>query len=109
MAIGAPPRAAADVASIVYHDVKPKYMPDTPPDPQRLAEVVDRFASRRGLPNVAMACDGSPVPFSPDRASTRNDFHKNYKGWYSILVGAWVNSFYCFIERRCGVPVAIWR
>eukprot|EP00962_Isochrysis_galbana_P048825 scaffold20445_cov148-Isochrysis_galbana.AAC.1 len=51
--------------------VKPIYMPATPPDALRLQAVRDQFASRRGIPNVAMACDGSHIPFRPDRCRIR--------------------------------------
>eukprot|EP00965_Chrysotila_dentata_P024015 795733-Pleurochrysis_carterae.AAC.1 len=72
-------------------------MPATPPDAKKLADVRAQFQSRRGLPNVGMACDGTHVPFNPDRAHNKNDF-RNYKRWYSLLVVAFVDSFYCFID-----------
>eukprot|EP00965_Chrysotila_dentata_P149020 4922192-Pleurochrysis_carterae.AAC.1 len=90
---GAPTEVAADVASIgvttmrtwlqqlcdaVITSVKPEYMPGTPLDAKRLADVRAQFASRRGLPNVAMACDGSHVPFNLDRTYNKNDF-RNHK------------------------------
>eukprot|EP00965_Chrysotila_dentata_P230970 6198079-Pleurochrysis_carterae.AAC.2 len=116
LAHGAPTKVAADVASIgvstlrkwlqqfcdaVITDVKPEYMPGTPPDAERLADVRAQFASRRGLQNVAMACDGTHVPFNPDKTYNKNDF-RNYKGWYSLLVVAFVDSFHLFIDADVG-------
>eukprot|EP00965_Chrysotila_dentata_P157327 5197729-Pleurochrysis_carterae.AAC.1 len=77
-------------------------MPSTPPDAKRLADIRAQFQSRRGLPNVGMACDGTHVPFNPDRNQNKNDF-RNYKDWYSLLVVAFVDSFYCFVDADVGV------
>eukprot|EP00965_Chrysotila_dentata_P114541 3785715-Pleurochrysis_carterae.AAC.1 len=72
MAQGAPTKVAADVASIgvstlqawlqlsckaVAADVQPHFMPSRPYDAAHSQQVHQQFASRRGLPNVAMACD----------------------------------------------------
>eukprot|EP00965_Chrysotila_dentata_P101323 3345061-Pleurochrysis_carterae.AAC.1 len=89
MAHGAPTKVVADVASVgvstmrswlqqfcdaVITDVKPTYMPATPPEAKKLAEVRAQFQSRRGLPNVGMACDGTHVPYNPDRAQKQKRF-----------------------------------
>jgi hypothetical protein len=79
--------------------LKPKYMPAQPPAPDNLASITAEFAARRGLPHVAMACDGSHVPFR-----THHNDYKNYKGWYSTLVLAFVNSFYLFVDGTVGYP-----
>ena len=77
--------------------VKPVYMPSGPMDPERLEAVKSEFAARRGIPNVAMACDGSHVPFS-----THDNDYRNYKGWYSTLVLAFVDSYHLFVEAEVG-------
>jgi len=81
--------------------VKPIYMPATPPDALRLQAVRDQFASRRGIPNVAMACDGSHIPFRPDRMACE---YRNYKGWNSLLCVAFVDSYHCFVDADVGAP-----
>ena len=76
--------------------LQPIYMPSTPPSAENLARVRAEFAKRRGIANVAQAVDGTHVPFrgGPD--------YRNYKGWTSILVLAWVNSFHLFVEGDVG-------
>ena len=108
-------KVAADVAGIgtstlrqylfnfcaaIFNGVKPKYMPCTQPKSSHLHAVRSEFASRRGIPNVAMACDGTHIPFNPARKNAI-DF-KNYKGWTSILVVAFVDSFYRFVDADVG-------
>eukprot|EP00967_Tisochrysis_lutea_P158875 scaffold326430_cov57-Tisochrysis_lutea.AAC.1 len=77
--------------------MKPKYMSKEKPTAERVQRVREQFASRRGIPKVGMACDGTHVPFKPPCKRTANDF-KNYKGWESILVVAFVDSFHCFVD-----------
>ena len=76
--------------------LKPIFMPPTPPGTAQLANVKAEFAKRRGIPNVAMAVDGTHVPFrgGPD--------YRNYKGWTSILALAYVNSFHLFVDADVG-------
>ena len=40
-------------------------MPARPFTPQEMAAVESEFASRRGLRNVVLACDGTHCPFRP--------------------------------------------
>jgi hypothetical protein len=63
--------------------LKPIYMPSDPPSRATLDHIRSQFASRRGVPNVAMAVDGSHVPFRPEVAHA-NDY-RNYKGWRCFL------------------------
>ena len=72
------------------------YMPQTPPSPAVLACIRAEFKKRRGMGNIAMAVDGTHVPFrgGPD--------YKNYKGWTSIMALAWVNSFYLLVDADVG-------
>ena len=46
-----------------------------------------------------MACDGSHVPFG-----THHGDYRNYKGWYSILAVAFVNSYHLFVDADVGFP-----
>jgi len=118
MGHGCPVETAADVASIgsfsmrmrryllnfaqaVIKELKPIYMGGEKPLAERVQKVRAQFASRRGIPNVGMACDGTHVPFKPPSRRTANDF-KNYKGWESILVVAFDDSFYCFVDGAIG-------
>eukprot|EP00965_Chrysotila_dentata_P181300 5984476-Pleurochrysis_carterae.AAC.1 len=87
--------------AVITNFIKPEYMPGAPPDAKRLADVRAQFVSRRGFPNVATACDGSHVPFNPDRTYNKNDF-RNYKDWYSLLVVAFVDSFHLCIDADIG-------
>ena len=81
----------------------PEYMPATPRGPEYLKLVRENFAARRGVPNVAMAVDGTHVPFKVDDATTASDY-LNYKHWHSILVLAFVDSLYCFVDATVGHP-----
>ena len=104
-------KVAADVASIgkttmeYYLDcfclgvltvLLPIFMPSTPPSPDVVQSWRQEFAARRGIPNVAMACDGSHCPFrgGPD--------YRNYKGWESILAVAFASPFHTFIGADIG-------
>mmetsp|Transcript_23805 Transcript_23805/g.75377 ORF Transcript_23805/g.75377 Transcript_23805/m.75377 type:complete len:390 (-) Transcript_23805:237-1406(-) len=83
----------------VMTQLKPVYMPSTPPSAIMLAAWREEFASRRGVPNVAMAVDGTHLPF---RGSMPD--YRNYKGWESILLVAFVTSFYTFVDGDVGAP-----
>ena len=111
-------KAAADCASLgestvqryvnefidgVVAVLRPIYMPQEPPSAEKLAAIRSEFAARRGVPNVALAVDGSHVPFRPDDAATAVDY-RNYKGWTSILAVAFVNSFHLFVDGDVGAP-----
>ena len=50
-----------------------------------------------------MAVDGSHIPYVPQIEKFRNEY-KNYKGWMSVLVLAFVNSFHLFVEADVGYP-----
>ena len=76
--------------------LRPIYMPGTPPSPAVLARVRAEFKKRRGLDNIALAVDGTHVPF---RGGVD---YRNYKGWTSLLALAWVNSFYMFVDADVG-------
>ena len=82
--------------------LKPIYMPSTPPSQEQIDKIRKQFASRRGVPNVAMAVDGyvhvytdllqilvitcflnvficsSHIPYHPQKSSTAGDY-KNWK------------------------------
>eukprot|EP00965_Chrysotila_dentata_P257593 6212938-Pleurochrysis_carterae.AAC.1 len=118
MAHSGPLKATVDAASIgkstlrrwlgqffegTVSGVKPKYMPKTSPEPANLAAVQKQFAARCGIWNVAMACDGTHIPFRPTTEKTAEDY-RNYKGWHSWLVVAFINSFYMFVDADCGYP-----
>ena len=111
-------KAAADCASLgestvqkyvnefidgVILVLRPIYMPNTPPSAHMLDSIRSEFAARRGVPNVAMAVDGSHVPYRPDDKDTAIDY-RNYKGWTSILAVAFVNSFHLFVDAAVGAP-----
>ena len=83
--------------------VKPIYMPGQPFSAEDRAAVQGQFASRRGLDPVTLACDGSHVPFKPKNKKVAMDY-RNYKGWYSILTVAFVDSYYRFFEVHVGYP-----
>ena len=85
----------------VFQVLKPIYMPPEPPPPERVQAIRQQFAARRGVANVGMAVDGSHIPYVPQVERYRNDF-KNYKGWMSILVVAFVNSFHFFVDAEVG-------
>ena len=83
--------------------LKPIYMPGKPyPESEREA-VQDQFASRRGLHRCTLACDGSHIPFKPKNKKVAMDY-RNYKGWYSILSVAFVDSYYRFFDVHVGYP-----
>ena len=44
--------------------LKPIFMPSTPPSAESVQRVREGFAGRRGVPNVAMAVDGSHCPYN---------------------------------------------
>jgi len=83
--------------------LRPIYMPKEPPSSDMLDSVRSRFASRRGVPNVALAVDGTHIPYRPDDKKTAIDY-RNYKGWMSILAVAFVNSYHLFVDARVGAP-----
>jgi hypothetical protein len=114
LAIGACTKATADVASVgkstvelwlkqfadaCFTVLRPAYMPAKPLSTSLLEVVRSEFSARRGICTAAMACDGSHVPFR-----THHNDYRNYKGWYSTLVVAFVNSFYLFVDGTCGYP-----
>ena len=84
--------------------VRPIYMPATPFSPDERDAVQGQFASRRGLPNVTLACDGSHVPYHPRGGKKTKMQYRNYKGWTSILAVAFVDSYYRFFDIDVGFP-----
>ena len=76
--------------------LKPIFMPATKPTPAHVQRVREQFAYRRGIANVAMAVDGTHVPFKGGAD------YRNYKGWESILVLAFVDSYHLFIDADVG-------
>ena len=89
--------------SCVNSSVRAVYMPVRPFAPEALASVQGQFASRRGFPNVTLACDGSHIPFTKYTRKDANDY-RNYKGWHSILTVAFVDSFHRFFDLHVGYP-----
>ena len=115
---GGPIKVLADVASIgkstllkyleQYADacttrLKPIYMPGTPWSHEARTAVQDKFASRRGFRPVALACDGTHVPFKPKGKRWQMEY-RNFKGWTSILAVAFVDSYYRFFDIDVGYP-----
>jgi hypothetical protein len=88
-----------DFCAAVQEVIEPVYMPSAPPSDEEKNRRREQFASRRGIPNVALACDGTHVRFV-----TSDDDYRNYKGWHSILVLAFVNSFHLFVSADIGWP-----
>lgn len=86
----------ADFTEGVIQVLCPIFMAQKPPSPAVLACIRAEFKKRRGFGHIAMAVDGTHVPFrgGPD--------YKNYKGWTSIMALAWVNSFYLFVDADVG-------
>ena len=91
-----------EVCQAIIQVLKPEYMPGKP-TPEEAEEIQKRFKARRGIPDVGGAVDGTHCPFQPDSAEFMEDFH-NYKGWYSLLCVALVNSFYMFMDAEVGRP-----
>lgn len=91
----------ASCLAIVKGELRKRYMPK--PTPEAIRLVREEFALRRGIGHAAMAGDGTHVPWRPDDAFTSEDFH-NYKGWHSINVMAFVDSYYRFVEAEIGWP-----
>ena len=79
----------------------PVYLPREAPSPELVRRVLSEFAARRGVPNVALAVDGTHVPYAPLDAQHEH-LYRNYKGWYSLHVLAYVNSFHLFVAFRAG-------
>ena len=78
--------------------LRPIYMPKDPPSASTVRLVREQFSGRHGISNVAMAVDGTHLPFrgGPD--------YRNYKGWTSILLVAFVSSYYTFVDGEVGAP-----
>lgn len=96
-------RWLTDFCHAIVAAIKPQYMPARPFTPEERAAVESEFASRRGMRNVVLACDGTHCPFRPKSKAVAQDY-KNYKGWTSILAVAFVDSFYRFFELDVGYP-----
>ena len=91
-------------AEATFTHLKPICMPSTPWGPAELNAVQGNFASRRGIPHVAMACDGSHIPFRPRCKKEHAVQYRNYKGWTSILAVAFVDSYHRFFDLDVGSP-----
>lgn len=90
-------------ADAVIQIIKPIYMPAKPFEPAEREAVQKNFASRRGIKVVTLACDGTHLPFRPKNKRVALDY-RNYKGWYSILAVAFVDSYYRFFDVHVGYP-----
>jgi len=90
-------------AEAITTTMKPMFMPGTPFTTSEREAVQGQFASRRGLKNVTLACDGSHIPFWPKNKRVAQDY-RNYKGWKSILSVAFVDSYYRFFSVHVGYP-----
>ena len=93
----------SEFAEAVIKYVRPIYMPGKPMPPDERQRVQDQFASRRGIPNCVLACDGTHIPFKPKNKKYAKDY-RNYKGWTSILGVAFVDSYYRFFDFDVGYP-----
>ena len=82
--------------------VKPIYMPATPHSASEREYIRGKFASRCGIPNVALACDGTHIPYHPRGGKKAKMAYRNYKGWTSILAVAWVDSYHRFFDLHAG-------
>ena len=87
-----------------FSHLKPLAMPSSPWGENELKAVQGNFASRRGMPNVTMACDGSHIPFRPNCKKQHAKEYRNYKGWTSILAVAFTDSYYRFFDLHVGYP-----
>ena len=90
-------------ADAVTTRMKPIFMPGKPFADSEREAVRAQFASRRGIKNVVLACDGSHIPFHPKNKRVAMDY-RNYKGWYSILAVGFVDSYYRFFGVHVGYP-----
>ena len=88
----------------VMQVVRPVYMPAQPFSTSEREAVQSQFASRRGIPSVTLACDGSHVPFFPRCGKKHKMEYRNYKGWTSILAVAFVDSYHRFFDLQVGSP-----
>ena len=75
--------------------LKPIYMSTTPPTPEHLQMVREEFGARRGITEVAMATDGTHVPFNGgvDYRCSTNSIHWAHRTAHVTL---W--------SRSCDVP-----
>ena len=96
-------RYLSQFADAVMAAVAPIYMPSKPMPADERAAVQGQFASRRGIQNVMLACDGSHIPFRPKSKKIAGEY-RNYKGWTSILAVAFVDSYYRFFALDVGYP-----
>eukprot|EP00951_Prasinocladus_malaysianus_P017943 scaffold142167_cov15-Prasinocladus_malaysianus.AAC.1 len=90
-----------EVCTGVIEVLRPEYL--RKPTPEECLKNQEFFAARQGIENVGAAVDGSHIPFQPESLDYMEDFH-NYKGWYSILIIALVNSQYLFMDAEVGRP-----
>ena len=90
-------------AAAVLKYIRPVYMPGKPMEADERQHVQEQFASRRGIPNCVLACDGTHIPFHPKNKKFGKDY-RNYKGWTSILGVAFVDSYYRFFDFDVGYP-----
>ena len=90
-------------AAAVLKYIRPVYMPGKPMEADERQHVQEQFASRRGIPNCVMACDGTHIPFRPKNKKFGKDY-RNYKGWTSILGVAFLDSYYKFFDVDVGYP-----
>ena len=87
----------------IVEKLKPIYMPCKPFSKDERDAIQGQFASRRGLPNITLACDGTHTPFKPPNKKVALDY-RNYKGWYSLLTVAFCDSFFRFFDIDVGYP-----
>ena len=83
--------------------IKPIYMPSKPWSEEERKAVQGNFASRRGLAPISLACDGSHIPYKPKGKKNFLEY-RNFKGWPSILVVAFVDSYFRFFDIDVGYP-----
>ena len=83
--------------------IKPTYMPSKPWSSEERERVRSEFASRRGLSPIALACDGTHIPWKPKGMKLFLDY-RNFKGWTSILAVGFVDSYYRFFDIDVGYP-----
>ena len=77
-------RYLSQFADAVMAAVAPIYMPSKPMPADERAAVQGQFASRRGIQNVTLACDGSHIPFRPKCKKISGEY-RNYNARAGLL------------------------
>jgi len=90
------------VSKSIVRRLGPQYLKTTF-EPMELEEYRKGFHDRRGIDGGVLAVDGTHVPSWPPDLEYKNDY-RNYKGWYSLNVLAYVTTYYTFASAEVGHP-----